>query len=57
MQGKISLFVFLLAFVVVITNLLLEKADKDGNIYIKTPRQIWNEVKAGYQNLKSYLKK
>ena len=54
-QGKISMFSFLAALIVVIAKFMLEHADKDGNIYIKTPKQYFEEAKSGFLKFKAYL--
>ena len=56
MQGKISVFAFLVAIVAVMVRLLMENADKEGNVYIKTPKQYFREIKSGFAKFKQYFK-
>lgn len=47
MQEKISVFSLLAAIIVLAAKFLIEEADSEGNIYIKTPKEIFKETKIG----------
>jgi len=57
MHVKISLFSFLAALIWVSSKILQERTDSNGNIYIRTPKEIWNSTKAGWEKFKEYIKK
>lgn len=56
MQIKIEIFAFIAAVIVFIARALLSRADKDGNVHIKLPKEYVREIKVGYKKFKFYFR-
>lgn len=54
---KITLFSFLVAVIVFITRQIAEGADKEGNIFIPTPKQLYGKGICYFKRLGEYIKK
>lgn len=53
MNVKITIFAFIAAVVVMFVRSLASCADKNGDIYIKTPKELWYDAKLKFDNFKS----
>lgn len=57
MQGKLTLFVFLSAWIVYFTKVLINRADENGNIYIPGIKNIAELFLNISKHIKKFLKK
>lgn len=61
METKITIFSFIAALIVFITREIASHADKNGDIFIMTPKQIYNKcrdcIKYINDNYKKFIKK
>ena len=54
---KITLFSFIAAVIVFITKQIAAGADKEGNIFIPTPKQVYDKGICYFKRLEGYIKK
>lgn len=57
MNVKTTIFAFVAAVIYMVVRALAAHADKDGNIYIKTPKELWREWKKKFNDFKACCKR
>ena len=55
MALKIKIITFVAAFIFVIARILIGRADYNGNIYIRSPRNYFLDIQLGYEKAKGHF--